>query len=185
MEKFKEDFKALKQALNVDKDNELCKILNITYSAIDGWKRRKKLPIKYEKYIYNKKTMNEHQRLKYIVDNSNLSLSQFALKIEANLDTLKAIISGKQKISPELAKQIDDNYLYNPNWVLYGKGNMYVKTSSDLTGDQTKLNSQYQATLNTYENEIIEAYRKLTYKKREYYYFKIKSDVLEEEFREM
>jgi antitoxin component HigA of HigAB toxin-antitoxin module len=185
MEKFKEDLKALKQALNVDKDNELCEILDITYSAIDGWKRRKKLPIKYEKYIHNKKTMDEYQRLKCIVDNSGLSIKDFASKIDIEETQIKEIIQGAKKLTPEIAKHINDNYPYNHKWVLYGQGNMYVTTSSDMTGDSTKSNTFNEKKINLYEDELIEAYRRLSHKKREYYYFKIKSDALEEELTDI
>lgn len=51
MDDIKESINALKQAFNVQKDTELCDQLNISYSAIDAWKRRGKLPDKYEKYI--------------------------------------------------------------------------------------------------------------------------------------
>lgn len=55
MEDIKKSIKALKMALDVEKDSELCDALKISYSAIDAWKRRGKLPAKYEKYIHSDK----------------------------------------------------------------------------------------------------------------------------------
>jgi hypothetical protein len=53
MKDIKEDIEALKKALRVKKDTELTETLGISYSAIDAWKRRGKLPEKYKKYIHN------------------------------------------------------------------------------------------------------------------------------------
>ena len=192
-------FKELRKALNIGTQIELQEILNFPNSRVQDIERGKVKELKskeieqlQEKLLVNswwiltgkgkmllKKELDEHQRLKYIVDNANLSIAGFAQKIAASPDTIEAIIKGQQKLSPQIARLIDDNYAYNPNWVLYGKGHEYAKTSEDLTGDYDKLNMKTTKELNLYEDEIIEAYRKLSYKKREYYYFKIKSDALE------
>ena len=55
MENFEQDLKDLKEAVNAKNDMELASILKISYSAIDAWKRRKSLPIKYKKHILDEK----------------------------------------------------------------------------------------------------------------------------------
>lgn len=53
-EEFKNELEALRLALNVKNDTQLSEKLEISYSAIDAWKRRSTIPKKYKKYIQNK-----------------------------------------------------------------------------------------------------------------------------------
>ncbi len=55
MNTFKEDLKKLKNYFNARNFKHLSEILEISYAAIDAWKRRKSLPVKYKKHIQDKK----------------------------------------------------------------------------------------------------------------------------------
>ena len=77
MENFKEDLIALKMALKAKNDTQLAYILKISYSAIDGWKRRKKLPSKYNKYIQSVENTYKNDNL---IDNILLELNQLPEK---------------------------------------------------------------------------------------------------------
>jgi len=64
MENFEQDLKDLKEAVSAKNDMELASILKISYSAIDAWKRRKSLPVKYKKHIQDKKNTYINSDLK-------------------------------------------------------------------------------------------------------------------------
>ncbi len=82
MSDIKESINALKKAFDVEKDSELTDILKISYSAIDAWKRRGKLPSKYEKYIQMQGRVNRPSH------ESKTSKEKLTTKIETNNYTI-------------------------------------------------------------------------------------------------
>lgn len=70
MNDFKEDLDKLKKYYNARNFRHLSEILEISYSAIDAWKRREKIPDKYHKFIHNNsKNYYENIKNKEIKDN--------------------------------------------------------------------------------------------------------------------
>ncbi len=59
MDIFKENLRDIKHFFKVDTNRELAEKLEITESAIDGWKRRKIIPAKYMIMINEKKRRGE------------------------------------------------------------------------------------------------------------------------------
>jgi len=53
MNTFKEDLDKLKNYFNARNYKHLSEILEISYAAIDAWKRREQIPLKYHKFIQN------------------------------------------------------------------------------------------------------------------------------------
>lgn len=111
MEDIKESIKALKNALGVEKDSELSEALEISYSAIDAWKRRGKLPDKYEKYIHN------------VTGNGNISFSGSGNTVSGNNtasssqatnynEEIKEVFDLLQEYgSPKMIKELKDRLL--------------------------------------------------------------------------
>ncbi|MGB7402121.1 MAG: hypothetical protein WA916_06050 [Arcobacter sp.] len=52
-ELFENQLNALRMVFEVKNDKQLAEKLEVSYSAIDAWKRRKSIPKKYNKYIQN------------------------------------------------------------------------------------------------------------------------------------
>lgn len=66
---FKEQLNALKSKFNAKNDKELSEKLNISYSAIDAWKRRKTIPQKYVKFIFQESSDNNaKQELIFLIN---------------------------------------------------------------------------------------------------------------------
>lgn len=74
VEDVKDQIEALKEAFGVDKDIDLTKALNISYSAIDAWKRRGKVPTKYDKFIQNVDRVNKTEKKE---DSNNIDIFHY------------------------------------------------------------------------------------------------------------
>ena len=74
--------------------------------------------------------MNIKERIKTVREKTGLSQAKFAESLGLKSFTIKDIEIGKQKISVALAEKIRDVYGVNFEWLLTGKGEIYVKNQA-------------------------------------------------------
>lgn len=71
--------------------------------------------------------MNQAARLKLIREKTGISQAKFAKSIDTYQEKIADIEIDKQKIPIKLAEKIRDIYGVNFEWLLAGKGEIYVK----------------------------------------------------------
>ena len=131
----------------------------------------------------------------------NLNKKELAKQLEITQNTYTNYINGKREIPTGLSLKIKQMYDISIDWLLTGKGEMLIDTSSDTTiGDVSIKNlkggnniiggtgdiniSNHKKEVSNKEDELLESYRILPAKKQDYYYHRIKGDALEVEMKE-
>ena len=139
--------------------------------------------------------MNENRRLKEVRKKLGLTQQQLADKIGVKWHKIKDIEIGKSKLSVEIADKIRDIFSISFDWLLTGKGPMYLNDpqksqenniivsniGNNIKGDANiNINIQtHKKDVTQKEDELIEAYRLLPTTLQDYYYHRIQTDVLE------
>ena len=78
--------------------------------------------------------MTASERLKYLLDNKNLSVAQFAKKIGVSRDTLnKMFAKGSDPKLHLLQKCLELYPSLNIEWLILGKGDMWKMTEEQTT----------------------------------------------------
>jgi transcriptional regulator with XRE-family HTH domain len=108
-----------------------------------------------------------NDKLEQIRKNMQLNKQEFCKKLDITYQTYQNYLNGRD-ISTDVAIKLKSIFNININWLLANTGNMFNK--------ETENNLK-----NNIENEAIEDFKKLSPKRQEYYYYKIKADVLKEE----
>jgi len=123
---------------------------------------------------------------------------QLAQKIGVNYQTLNTWIK-RNKIPYDLLHQIGQNENISIDWLLTGRGEMFLKeaaqninnqdgiviaNSSPINGNITISTNTHNKKVTQKEDELLEAYRKLPPKRQQYYYHKILSDAIEYELKD-
>ncbi len=108
-----------------------------------------------------------NNKLEEIREKMNLNKQEFSKKLGITYQTYQNYIKGRE-ISTEVAIKLKEIYNININWLLANSGNMFDIKIED------KLEIEY-------ENELVEDIKKLSTKKKKYYYHKIKADLIEDE----
>ncbi|WP_424686554.1 MAG: helix-turn-helix transcriptional regulator [Halarcobacter ebronensis] len=110
--------------------------------------------------------MNE--KLELIRANLSLNKQEFCKKLNITYQTYQNYLNGRD-ISTDVAIKLNENFNININWLLTGKGTMF----------EYEVENKLSAT--SYKDKLIEDINKLSTKKQEYYYHRIKADLIEEE----
>lgn len=76
--------------------------------------------------------MNPNERVKKARKHAGLTQEKFGDKIGLKQSQIKDIETGKQKLSPENAEQIEINFSISGWWLLTGKGEMVVSETENL-----------------------------------------------------
>lgn len=97
MSEIKDDLEELKKVFKATSDKELSEIIGISYAAIDAWKRRKKIPEKYNKYIHNVYAKNISGNGNYI-GNKNLIIND---NVPKNKQEDLEVMNYYKRLSPK------------------------------------------------------------------------------------
>jgi transcriptional regulator with XRE-family HTH domain len=99
---------------------------------------------------------------------------EFAEHINISYSTYQTYEQGKVQNVPYkfLSHLVQHFPNININWLITGEGNMFISDSQDIV----------ESEVINYDNEIIKLLQKLSIKRKEYYYHRIKADLIEEEF---
>lgn len=77
-------------------------------------------------------------RVKKIIDKKQLSSSKFADMIDIQRSSVSHILSGRNKTSLDIVKKILTKFKdINPDWLLFGEGNMYKEEKNNVTNVTT------------------------------------------------
>lgn len=83
-----------------------------------------------------------NDRLKHVIEAQNLTNRKMALKIDMNCATVNTIINGSRKPNVEIIRKFVDLIGVNANWLLTGKGNIYI-VNDENPEKQLKQKEQY------------------------------------------
>lgn len=102
-----------------------------------------------------------HERLKLIRKNLNLTQEEFAKVLGIKRTSYASYETGRVIPSPPFIKLICNKYNVSENWLLYGKGEKYIKTKQSIIDE---LVNTYN--LSHYGEQIIQTYLDLPDDKR-------------------
>jgi len=79
----------------------------------------------------NTKDIEIGERLKTFRKHLKLSQEEFGNKINISQKSLSAIERGDRRLYAELIEKISKTYNLNPNWLILGKGDMFLEKPTE------------------------------------------------------
>jgi len=123
--------------------------------------------------------MNE--KLELIRANVHLNKQEFCKKLDITYQTYQNYLNGRD-ISTDVAIKLNKNFNININWLLTNTGEMFEKKeSNNSTNLDSDVVSEPTIEYNSIENTLIKNIKKLSKKRQEYYYYRVKADLIDEE----
>lgn len=108
-------------------------------------------------------------KLEQIRTNMQLNKQEFCKKLDITYQTYQNYLNGRD-ISTDVAIKLKNIFNININWLLANTGNMFDK--------------EFDNNLKcSFEEELLKDIKKLSFKRQEYYYHRIKADLIEDELR--
>lgn len=101
--------------------------------------------------------MTPNERLKKVRKHTNLTQEKFGEMVNLKQYQVKDIEIGKQKVSPELAEEIEIKFSINGWWLLTGKGEMLVNAQNNLPSVGQSLEDDNSVSVNYYPDVIAAA----------------------------
>lgn len=113
------------------------------------------------------------KRIKEIRENLGFSRQDdFSKALGISFRTYQTYEQGQVKVIPHtFIEKLNTQYNVSFEWLLTGIGSMF----NDIKQKESPV-------INSFEEELLKDIKKLSLKKQEYYYHKIKADLLENEF---
>ena len=87
--------------------------------------------------------MNAGERLKQIRQNLGLTQKELAEKLGFKWYKIKDMESNKQKITYEIAKDLEKLFSINPDWLLTGEGEMYKSNKVQVFDNENGIQVNY------------------------------------------
>ncbi|EKE04572.1 MAG: hypothetical protein ACD_20C00047G0002 [uncultured bacterium] len=97
--------------------------------------------------------MNPSEKIKLIREKLDLSQAKFGESIGVNQKKIADIEIGRQRVTPEIAKAVEDIYKINLRWLLFDEENMYINGQEETIRSLNELKEKYN--LNDKELELI------------------------------
>ena len=112
------------------------------------------------------------KRIKEIRENLGFTRQDdFANAIDVPFRTYQSYEQGQVKVIPHtFIEKLNKQYNVSFEWLLTGTGSMFVD----------KKQKEF-STINSFEEELLKDIKKLSQKRQEYYYHRIKADLIEDE----
>lgn len=139
-------------------------------------------------------------RLKILIDLLGLNLKDFSRQTGVPYTTLQDYIAGKRLPGAENLQKISRQLHVSIDWLLTGEGEPFIKNEKNTNSfnvvnkENSVIGSNNIVIQNTNTKndnskikeeerivELIEAFKKLSKKKQDYFYYKIRAEALEEE----
>jgi transcriptional regulator with XRE-family HTH domain len=107
-----------------------------------------------------------------------LNQTEFAEKLETSQNLISKYEKGQVELPFKIINNLNKVFNININWLLTNTGNMFNEESKD-----SLFVSEPKIKYNSFEEELLKDIKKLSQKRQEYYYHRIKADLIEEELR--
>lgn len=135
------------------------------------------------KYLFN--YINEYlywwymsNKLEVVRTAVELNKQEFCKKLEITYQTYQNYLNGRD-ISTDVAIHLNKKFNININWLLTSSGEMFNTDKNEI--ERNKEVNEPRAEYNSIENILIEDIKKLSQKRQEYYYHRVKADLLDDE----
>lgn len=107
-----------------------------------------------------------------------LNQTEFAEKLETSQNLISKYEKGQVELPFKIINNLNKVFNININWLLTNIGNMFNEVSEDsLSISEPKIKH------NSFEEELLKDIKKLSQKRQEYYYHRIKADLIEDEMK--
>ena len=116
-------------------------------------------------------------KLEQIRTNMQLNKQEFCKKLDITYQTYQNYLNGRD-ISTDVAIKLKNIFNININWLLTNTGNMFNEESGD-----SLFVSEPKIKYSSFEEELLKDIKKLSQKRQEYYYHRIKADLIEDELQ--
>lgn len=113
-----------------------------------------------------------NDKLEQIRTNLKLNKQEFCKELDITYQTYQNYLNGRD-ISTDVAIKLKNIFNININWLLTNSGDMF---NEEFENNRENLK-------NSFEEELIQDIKKLSLKRQEYYYYRIKADLIEEELK--
>ena len=111
--------------------------------------------------------MNINSNLIDIRKKLGLNQIEFADKLETSQNLISKYEQGKVELPFKIINNLNKVFNININWLLTGNGSMFESEVGNIN--------------KSFQEELINDIQKLSPKKQEYYYHRIKADLIEDE----
>jgi transcriptional regulator with XRE-family HTH domain len=107
-----------------------------------------------------------------------LNQTEFADKLETSQNLISKYEKGQVELPFKIINNLNKVFNININWLLTNAGDMFNKEiENSLFIPEAKINN------NSFEQELLKDIIKLSPKRQEYYYHRIKADLIEDELK--
>lgn len=106
-----------------------------------------------------------------------LNQTEFAEKLETSQNLISKYEKGQVELPFKIINNLNKVFNININWILTNTGNMF---NEEIKKDNLFV-TESEIKCNSFEEELIKDIKKLSPKRQEYYYHRIKADLIEEE----
>jgi transcriptional regulator with XRE-family HTH domain len=120
--------------------------------------------------------MNINNNFLNIRKTLGLNQTEFAEKLETSQNLISKYEKGQVELPFKIINNLNKIFNININWILTNTGNMFNEESKD-----SLFVSEPKIKYNSFEEELLKDIKKLSPKRQEYYYHRIKADLIEEE----
>ena len=124
--------------------------------------------------------MNINSNLINIRKKLGLTQTVFAEKLETSQNLISKYEKGTVELPYKIINNLNKVFNININWLLTNSGEMFNTNDKETTLLVNTVNES-RAEYNSIENTLIDDIKKLSQKRQEYYYHRVKADLLDDE----
>lgn len=82
------------------------------------------------------------ERLKEALRELNLDIKKTAKKLDSTDSRVMNLRGGHQKITPDIALEVEDKLNINATWLIFGRGEMFLPPKMDIKKEEEELNKK-------------------------------------------
>ncbi|QKF77309.1 transcriptional regulator, XRE family [Arcobacter defluvii] len=111
-----------------------------------------------------------------------LNQTEFAEKLETSQNLISKYEKGQVELPFKIINNLNKVFNININWLLTNTGNMF-RTNETPKKDINDTSNLLVENKSLFKDELLNDIQKLSQKRQEYYYHRIKADLIEDELK--
>jgi transcriptional regulator with XRE-family HTH domain len=105
--------------------------------------KKKKITLRAQRFCDNLKKMTENERLKTLRKQLGFSQADFSEKLGIKQGSYSDIERGRNKVSASILMKLQEVFNINTKWIQSGKGDIYAKPDSKISGRENVRTIKY------------------------------------------